>query len=374
MRSYWQQQVFERPFDLIVIGAGIVGLHSALFYKRSNPNKRVCVIERGPYPSGASVKNAGFACFGSPSELLADIVSEGTDQAMARVHQRWEGLNGLRSELGDDILGLIDHGGYELFTADSVLYTSCSEKLDQLNELLLPIIGRVVFSERHDIIQKMGFSRVSHALGIDGEASINTGQMMHALWQRTASLGVEMIVNTAIRDISTDATGVRMESDGDQVFHGEQVIVATNGYARELLPDIPLAPGRGQVIMTSEIADLRITGNHHLEQGYYYFRPVGRRILLGGGRELDKQAEETSEEGLTPLVQSKLETLLKTIILPDHDFTIEQRWSGIMAFGPTKEPLVARIDDRTIIAVRSGGMGVAIGHTLGKRAAALASS
>lgn len=373
MHSFWQKKSFERPFDLIVIGAGIVGLHAALLFKRENPVKRVCVVEQGNYPSGASMKNAGFACFGSPSELLSDIRNEGETTAIERVALRWEGLRGLRNELGDEAIGYVDHGGYELFSTGNDLYTSCNEKIESLNDLLLPIFGKPVYFNCDSIITEMGFGNIDHAIGINFEASIDTGGMMRELWKKVLSSGIEIKTNTKIQTIEREDDRVCLRTSSKSLIASEQVIVATNAYTTELLPELDIVPGRGQVIMTGPIDGLRIKGDHHLEQGYYYFRPVGNRILLGGGRELDKVTEQTLEEGLTSLVQEKLETLIREVILPDHDFTIEERWSGIMAFGSSKEPIVKRLDERVIVAVRSGGMGVAIGHTLGKRAANIAS-
>lgn len=373
MISHWQRTSFHRTYDLAVIGAGIVGLHAALYYKRQNPTHSVCVIERGIYPSGASVKNAGFACFGSPSEIISDIRMEGTERAIARVEMRWRGLAGLRQELGDDNIGFIQHGGYELFKVSDSLYTDTMERIDELNDLLSEIMGSETYHPADDILPEMGFKGLGHAIRIHGEASIDTGKMMQALWNKVMVEGIQLIQNTKIREVDHHGPSAELRSEAGSSIRSAQVIVATNGYTSELNLDLPVVPGRGQVVMTSPIADLRIRGNHHLEEGYYYFRPVGNRILLGGGRNLDPIAEQTNEEGLTSIVQEKLETLLREVILPDTDFSIDQRWSGIMGFGPTKEPIVERLNDRIVVAVRLAGMGVAIGHTLGKHAADLAS-
>ena len=45
--------------------------------------------------------------------------------------------------------------------------------------------------------------------------------------------------------------------------------------------------------------------------------------------------------GLTTLVQNSLEGLLKNLILPDTNYVIEQRWSGIMGLGESKTPIIS---------------------------------
>src|SRR6185312_8405304 len=69
--SYWERTAFVDHADVIIIGSGIVGLSAALHLKRQRPDLKVTVLERGFLPSGASTKNAGFACFGSLSEQLS---------------------------------------------------------------------------------------------------------------------------------------------------------------------------------------------------------------------------------------------------------------------------------------------------------------
>jgi len=116
---------------------------------------------------------------------------------------------------------------------------------------------------------------------------------------------------------------------------------------------------------------LNIKGTYHLEQGYYYFRNVGNRLLLGGGRHLDLIGETTTEMYQTENIQSQLEHLLKTVILPKTPFEIEQRWSGILGIGPQKTPIVKEVMPGIFCGVRMGGMGVAIGSLVGYKLAKL---
>jgi glycine/D-amino acid oxidase-like deaminating enzyme len=147
------------------------------------------------------------------------------------------------------------------------------------------------------------------------------------------------------------------------------VIIATNGFATELLKLKDVKPARAQVLITKPIDDLKIKGTFHYDEGYYYFRNIGNRVLFGGGRNLDFEKETSSMFVLNTKIQKHLETLLQTIILPDTKFEIEQRWCGIMGVGDEKKPIIKKISQNIVCAVRMGGMGVAIGSLVGKLAA-----
>ena len=66
--SFWEKESFTCN-DVIVIGGGIIGLSVAISLLESNSKLSVLLLERGVFPSGASTKNAGFACFGSPTAV-----------------------------------------------------------------------------------------------------------------------------------------------------------------------------------------------------------------------------------------------------------------------------------------------------------------
>jgi glycine/D-amino acid oxidase-like deaminating enzyme len=68
---------------------------------------------------------------------------------------------------------------------------------------------------------------------------------------------------------------------------------------------------------------------------------------------------------LNQVIQQSLIEKLQTIILPNQDFEIDLQWTGIMAFGPTKKPIIAPYSENVWVGVRMGGMGVAIGSEVG---------
>jgi glycine/D-amino acid oxidase-like deaminating enzyme len=157
---------------------------------------------------------------------------------------------------------------------------------------------------------------------------------------------------------------------GDFSFVSKKVLFATNGFAGKLT-DNQVKPARAQVLITEPIPNLDIKGTFHLDKGYYYFRNIDDRILFGGGRNLDFEGETTTNLGQTEIIQNRLEELLKEVILPNTDFKIAHRWSGIMGMGSSKRPIVEQLSENVYCGVRLGGMGVAIGSLIGQELADL---
>lgn len=372
MFSIWERTGFLLEPHLAVVGAGITGLFTALHYKRRYPDHRVVVLERGPHPSGASVKNAGFACFGSPSEILADIDSEGANLAVARVEERWLGLKELRAELGDHRIGFEPTGGHELFSEGDALYNRVASRFDELNGLLSPVFGGPVYEWRNPLKGDMGLRTGPIAFTVL-EGPLDSGALMRTLLQRVREAGVDVHFNRSVAAVEEGSDGVRLRCpDGPVDIRAERVVIATNGYAQELLPGIDVRPARGQVLLTAPVPGMALKGTFHAEEGYFYFRDYQGRVLLGGGRHLDKRGETTTEDAVTPLIQDALERLLREVIMPGRKVAIEHRWSGVMGFrGQGKSPLCERIGPRVVVAAGLSGMGVAIGIRLARRAADL---
>jgi glycine/D-amino acid oxidase-like deaminating enzyme len=125
------------------------------------------------------------------------------------------------------------------------------------------------------------------------------------------------------------------------------------------------------VLVTSPISGLPFKGTFHFDEGYYYFRDLGDRVLLGGARNKDFEAEQTFDQSTTEPIQQELERFLRETILPGTEFTIEQRWSGTMGMGAGKVPILKAIDGNVFCAVRMSGMGVALAPVTGEKVAAL---
>jgi glycine/D-amino acid oxidase-like deaminating enzyme len=137
------------------------------------------------------------------------------------------------------------------------------------------------------------------------------------------------------------------------------------------LPECGIVPGRGQVVVTSPIADLPWRGTYHMEQGFYYFRNVGQRVLLGGARNIAFDEETTNEMNLSESIQQALDTMLRETILPGRDFAIEHRWAGVMGFTERGLPEVKMVGERMALGFGCNGMGVALSADIAAETAAL---
>jgi glycine/D-amino acid oxidase-like deaminating enzyme len=369
--SYWEHQSFFGPADAAIIGAGLVGLTAALYLKQRRPTWRVVVLERGSLPSGASTKNAGFACFGSISEL---IEQEKRGDLQAVVAARWEGLARLRELVGDAELGYQPVGGYELFRQEEAeLAAECREQITHFNALLAPVVGQArTFREATHEASRFGFRGLSALLRNEHEGSLDAGRMMRALLARTWAADVPVLTSCGVEALETSGAGhcLRLANGANVV--ASQVLVATNAFANELLPEVAVTPGRGQVLVTEPLPGVALPGTFHYDHGYAYFRQLAdHRLLLGGGRNLDFVAETTTAPGLTEPVQRYLENLLFEVVVPGQRPRIDYRWSGVMGFGPALAPIIDWVRPGLLAAVRCNGMGVALGAGTGWRAAEL---
>lgn len=366
--SYWEHKTWLSNIDYTIVGSGIVGLNCALRLSQRFPAAKILVLEKGILPQGASTKNAGFACFGSISELLSDLENHTEEEIVQLVKLRYEGINMLRNSLGDANLGYESHGGHEIFLKGaSERYEQCLDKIGYINELLTPVYKVAAFKKTSNVFN---FANTKNQYVTNTfEAQIDTGLMMANLLKKVRQQGVLILNATEVEAISETNKGVHIKTNNFE-FSTAQLFIATNGFTADLIGQ-EVTPARAQVMVTKPIEHLKIIGTFHLDEGYYYFRNVANRILLGGGRNLDFNVEQTTEFGLTKRVQDKLELILREVILPDTPFEIEQRWSGIMGVGLQKKPIIKQHSDHVFCGVRLGGMGIAIGSYVGMQLADL---
>jgi glycine/D-amino acid oxidase-like deaminating enzyme len=357
--SYWEREALHKEYDLLVIGAGITGLISAIQYKRAYPEKHVTVLERGFHPSGATTRNAGFACFGSIGELLDDLTHESEEAVFSRFSRRFYGLQRLHALVGTADIGYEHCGNYEIFD-DAGAFTEAEKAIPFFNDWVYRVSGeRDVFSSG----KMNGFPVIANRL----EGVLHSGKLASVLLHLAQQAGVEVRFHTPVTALSGSTVYVE-----DLALASRQILVCTNGLTAQLLPETHIKPARGLVIVSHPVTGgTPWKGGFHYNKGFVYFRHIGDRLLIGGARNLAIEDETTFEFGVNPMIQTYLEQFTDQKLGLAGRWKPDVMWSGLMGFPTTKTPVIKRIDAHTVAAAGLGGIGVAIGALVAEDALTL---
>ena len=199
MFSYWEKNTFLSQTDFTILGSGIVGLTTAIFLKQKHPKSSVQILERGMLPTGASTKNAGFACFGSLGELMDDFTQTKENQVYQLLLERVKGLEELKHLVGEQAIDFQQLGGYELFkTNQEEEFEACLEKMNEVNEHLYPSFSSVVY---HQVPNTFGFQNVCGIIKNQFEGQIDTGLMMQSLLRLAKELEIRILNGCEITKI-----------------------------------------------------------------------------------------------------------------------------------------------------------------------------
>lgn len=366
MFSYWDKKHLFHC-DLAVIGSGFVGLSTAIHFKKKHPKSRILILEKDIFPNGASTKNAGFACFGSLTEILEDLKNMSECEVLELVQKRFRGLKQIRKNFGDKALNFVPSNGYELLDDTQI---SALDELKKINMLLSDIFQENVFSKVKRP-EKFQFSdQVKSIVKNQFEGELDPGKYLDALWTMASQLGVRILTGIEVHEISKDEGKILSFSSSKNTkieFFAKNIAICTNAFSSQFLPDLDLIPGRGLILMSQKLDFiLPWKGSFHMDKGYVYFRQVDGRLLIGGGRNKDFETEQSTDFKVNPVIKEYLKGLVSEVICPKNDINWEVEWTGIMGFGTKKSPILQQVGAQTFAGVRLGGMGVAIGWEVGR--------
>ncbi|MBL7759094.1 MAG: FAD-binding oxidoreductase [Sediminibacterium sp.] len=358
--SLWEQETYYTRNDVTIIGGGLMGLWTAIELKLQAPSLSVTILERHSTPLGASTRNAGFACFGSLTELLFDESKMGTDEMLRIVAMRYKGIQKIKAFLSEEAIALDPCGGYEPLKnyAGAELLNS---QIHYLNGLLKPITGTgQSFINATDRLGYIGLKNFDQLVYNPLEAGIHSGKLVNGLTALALSKGVKILNGVTVTEFKETGNGIELLTNQSVLLKTGKLVVCTNGFTSALLPRLNIEPARGQIILTAPIAGLKTRGTFHFDEGFYYWRNIGNQILLGGARNSDFVQERTTSLEGSDAIRNILKDFLHRHLDTDQPIEIVQSWSGIMGFTPDKHPLCQAVSDNAVAAIACNGMGVAL--------------
>jgi gamma-glutamylputrescine oxidase len=323
--------------DVLVIGGGIAG--TSLVHHLGKRRFSAVLLERGHLASGASGRNAGFLLAGVADCYAEAVRIFGREKAREVWHITDENHDRMLEAIERDDVGHRRLGSATLASGDE---------------------ERARLEESAQLLRDDGFE--AHWDGTrllnprDGE--VNPAAIVGALARR-AKRG-------AIRE-GVEITSIQSRGEEVSVRAGELecragvVILATNAYTPQLLPQVKIQPTRAQMLASAPVSKSVSDMPTYSHFGYRYWRqlPSGE-VLIGGWRDTAMEAELTDEAEPTDEIQEHLDGQLAVM---SANAEVTHRWAGIMGFTESGLPLVGPVDGMRNVYLCAGfnghGMGFA---------------
>lgn len=357
------------PTDVVVIGAGIVGLaHAALAVDRG---LSVTVIERDDRAVGASVRNFGHCCITAQSGELYELAQAARGHWLyyAKRAGFWAAESGALVVARTAVELQVLRELAESREAGQVTLLSREEVTSQLQStegtpdpkilggaLLrddLRVDPRTTVAKLAAWLQDQGvsFHWKTNALGFDDGAVHTTRGTVHAR-QIIVCVGhdVDYLFPQAAAEHIVQRCTLQMARAAQPagLSLGPAVLTATSMLRYEAFADMP----SHTELWATVRRDLQDIGANVM----FTQRPDGS-LILGDSHEYQHTAEPFLSEGITNTLNSEISTVLGTPL------DILERWQGIYASSPTGPLLVKEVlPNVTAVSVTSGvGMTVSFG-------------
>lgn len=347
--------------DVAIVGGGLTGIGAAWALRESG--LRVALLEERTLGSGASGRNGGFVLAG-PAMVFSDAVATlGPEDATAL----WQFTAGNNREMAAIVRRhAIDCG---FLRRGSMSLAISREEMDLLVRCHDALASRGIstaLAAAADL--PVPFDRMyAGGLYYPGNGEMNSGEFVRGVGAVLAE-AISLHERTPVRGMSR-RDGWELHTDGG-VIRADAVVLATNAYTNRLLPEVPIAPTRGQVLATTPLPRVIVPFPLYANYGYQYWRQtVDGRLVVGGWRDEDIEGEVGMQERHHDLIQQRLLDFARTIA--GSEVAVEYRWSGIMGFTPDGFPLVGQVPGRPGLFMSCGysGHGVSMAFTCGGLAA-----
>ncbi len=366
--SFWEQDLFQKQYDVVIIGGGFSGLSTAYYLASQNPEMSIAILEKEVFHRKASTRNAGMACISSLSELIRDADSVGWGAVLNLIENRWKGLELMRDLFSHDDIHYSDVPAGEIFFqgqhfgADSYL-----NRMDEANDSLKDIVGRPYFKMGGAHLPlPSGAQFVSHAW----EGQLHPARLCQAWIRKCKELGVDIWEGLECQNANPTSEGYQVKTKGP-AFSARKILWATNGSISDVYPELDVSPVINHVWVFSKETPLQWVGNIHAEAGYVYARNVGNQLLIGGGRHNQAhQGKDLSDNGaeVFPYLLDFADRFLW-----DGKRIAEAKpvayWAGYLGMGSEKNPILKEVREGEFIIARLSGMGVALSTYLGREMA-----
>jgi glycine/D-amino acid oxidase-like deaminating enzyme len=354
----------ELDADVAIIGGGITGI--TLARTLAEQDASVVVLEAGHLAGAASGRSAGLLVAMCSEPYAEGVAMWGRAGARAlletgrRSHQRVRALietDGLECDY-------VSRGSYRLAQSE--------EEAEDLRASL-PLLAADGFPMREvasieAVPSPAAAARFAAAFEVNEDGELHPVRFLHGLARTAVKHGARLFEHSAVIGARWEG-GLWETRTGNGRVRSRALVLASNAYAPQLCPGLAsiIQPRRGQMISTAPIAHVISTRPVHTRWGHRYWRQLADgRLVIGGWRDVDPDAETGFDEQPTPRIQQAIEHGIAD--LAPEGVAIEHRWAGTMGFSRDGRPLVGWLDTQHHLAICAGftghGLGMAAACTL----------
>lgn len=331
--------------EIVIVGGGLTGV--SLLYWLSREGLKAILLERDRLTAGASGRNAGFILTGVAGNYALAVETYGRERARAIWAFTIENHLLLREALKEHQVGYAQRGSWTIAaTPPEAVALRDSEIL--LREDGLP--GRWM-SALPGVLR--GYS--GGLLNPD-DGEVNPAAAVRALAAQSPAGSI--YEGVGVTGLEAGQQGVRVHAGQEEIV-ADAAVLATNAYTAQLVPEIPIAPVRGQMLATSPvrtlIADRPVSA--HWEFQYWRQLPEGN-VLIGGYRDRALEDEVGYDEQPTARIQGYLDAHLRAFGL---HAAVTHRWAGTMGFTADGLLLAGPVPGRQNLYVCAGYSGHGMG-------------
>ncbi|MCB2095123.1 MAG: FAD-binding oxidoreductase [Rhodobacteraceae bacterium] len=387
---YWDTTVARPPrgpalegsvsADVAIVGGGYTGLSAAL-HLAADHGVDVALLEANGIGWGASGRNGGFACIGgakvSDAVLASRFGTEGLDE--------WHRVQKASADLVADLLERHAIEADAHSRAGEVVMAHRASDMAALRAEA-PVLGRsygveVDLIERTDLVSEgLAGPQFHGAMRFPLGFALNPLKYALGLARGARKAGARIHEQSAVTRIERGRQGGYVLHAGTGRIEAKRLILATNGYSSEDLPDWMCArylPAQSCVLVTRPLAAAEIGAQgwssdhmaYDTRRLLHYFRLMPNRRFLFGMRG-GVRATPAAHAALQARIRADFEAMFPAwagVETPSF-------WSGLVCLARSSTPYVGRIGDWQNAWTGFGwhGNGVLLASYAGKLLAAMA--
>ncbi len=353
----------EAEVEVLVAGGGISGV--TLAWTLAEQDALVGLLEPGRLASGATGRSAGLV-LAAPAEPYQEMIAlwgRAGARAMLEMGRRsHERVRRLVESL--PLACAYRASGSHRLAADEEEAEAIRASLPLMRADGFPL-EEVPLS---DAVPPYAAEHFTAAFRTSEDGELDPVAFVRGLARQAADKGARIHEGSRLTGARWQAGNWEVRCDAGLV-RARILVLCVNAYAPLLVPALQslIQPHRGQMLATVPLKQVVAARPAYAHFGYRYWRQTADgRLLIGGWREIDRDAEAGYDVNVTATVQGGIESGLHALV--PGGAVVERRWAGTMGFARDGRPFVGWLDAAHHLAICAGftghGLGLAPGCTL----------